>query len=254
MIILIFIIGSVFGSFLTVVGIRLPKKQPFIYGRSCCMTCEQALKPYDLIPMISYISCRGSCRYCKHPISPLYFVMELVMGLMWTLVYIHIGLQIELLMALLIVSMLHIVVISDLFYMVIPNQVLLFFFPLFIFFMSISPQYTFKQSFFGLLVGFGLLYAVYILSRGGLGGGDVKLFAVLGLVLGVHLTLLTLFLACVLGTIVGGTLIFMGKITRREPIPFGPFIAIAAIIAYLYGEEIIHVYPFFGSAVKVILL
>lgn len=252
--ILFFIVGSVVGSFLTVVGIRLPKSEPFVYARSRCETCDQVLKPFDLIPILSYISCKGSCRYCHQTISPLYVVMELTTGLMWTLMYLHVGTHVELIVALLMVSMLHIVVVSDVYYMVIPNQVLLFFFPLFIFLLLISPQDTIQESLFGSLVGFGLLYAVYMLSRGGLGGGDVKLFAVLGFILGVQLTLLTLFLACVFGTVVGGALILMQKHSRREPIPFGPFIAVAAIIAFLYGEKIIHVYPFIGSIVSDIYL
>ncbi len=164
------------------------------------------------------------------------------MGLLWASMYVYIGLQLELVTAILFLCMLHIVVVSDLWYMIIPNQVLLFFTPLFLILTFISPDDTLKESLLGALVAFGLLYLIYVLSHGGLGGGDVKLFAVLGLVLGIHLILLTLFIACVLGSMVGGTLIFIRKIRRTEPIPFGPFIAVAAVIAYVYGEQIIYVY------------
>lgn len=242
MAVLFFIFGTVFGSFLTVIGIRLPVNESFICGRSSCPTCKQTLSPVDLVPIISYIQCKGVCKYCHEPISNMYIRMELVAGITWVWAYVHIGIQFELLIALMFISMLHMIVVSDLLYMIIPNIILLSFFPLFLILRGIFPLHSIYEPLLGAIVGFAIVFLIYYFSRGGMGAGDVKLFAVIGTVLGVKNVLLTLLLACILGTIIGGALLYLQVIGRKQPIPFGPFIAVAAFVSYLYGDALLVMY------------
>ncbi|MUV39327.1 Type 4 prepilin-like protein leader peptide-processing enzyme [Lentibacillus sp. JNUCC-1] len=129
---LFFVLGLIFGSFFNVVGLRVPEGRSFVNGRSACPNCNNTLGGKELIPVVSYIFQRGKCRHCKTKISLLYPVVELATGFLFAYSAYMIGLQFELITALLLVSMLMIILVSDLIYMIIPNKVLLFFFPLMI--------------------------------------------------------------------------------------------------------------------------
>ncbi|NAP01682.1 prepilin peptidase, partial [Halomonas sp. MG34] len=129
MILLFFALGLLFGSFFNVVGLRVPKKIPFANDRSRCPNCDHQLAWYDNIPLLSFALQRGKCRYCRKPISTIYPVVEALTGVLFALSYIQIGLDKEIVTALLLVSLLMIILVSDLAYMLIPNKVLLFFLP-----------------------------------------------------------------------------------------------------------------------------
>src|SRR5699024_1142065 len=131
-IITLFIFGTVFGSFFNVVGIRVPKKIPFHNDRSYCPKCKHQLRFYELIPVLSYVIQGGKCRSCQANISFMYPFVEFTTGLLFAYAYFHIGFQLELIVALLFISLLMIIFVSDMYYMLIPDKVLLFFLPLFI--------------------------------------------------------------------------------------------------------------------------
>ncbi|HEY4624307.1 MAG TPA: A24 family peptidase, partial [Solibacillus sp.] len=135
-----------------------------------------------------------------------------------------------------------IITVSDINYMLIPDKVLLFFLPLLIIGRIISPLTPWWDGVLGAVIGFLILWFIAIVSKGGMGGGDIKLFFLLGLVLGTMNTLLTLFFAALLGLVFGGVLLIMRKQGRKTPIPFGPAIVIAALVVYFYGIEIIAAY------------
>lgn len=239
---LFFLYGLIIGSFLNVVGLRVPKKLSIIKRPSSCPDCETVLSCKDLVPLLSYCWFRGSCRHCQHKIHPMYPMMECLTGLLFAFSYWKIGFQPELLIALFFISMFVIITVSDLRYMVIPNKVLWPFGVLFVVLRMVYPLTTFADALVGAIFGFLVLLVVSILTHGGIGGGDLKLFFVIGLVLGTTLTLLALFISSLIGLIISVFIIQVKKLNRKTPIPFGPSIAIASLIAYYFGPMIVERY------------
>jgi len=168
--------------------------------------------------------------------------MEFVTAFLFTLAYLELGLNPELIIALLFTSLLIIITVSDIAYMLIPNKILLVFGVLLVVGRMFIQSDPWWDSIVGAFGGFLILLLVAILSKGGIGGGDIKLFFIIGVVLGIYSTLLALFLASVIGLIVGVVLLNYRKQGRKTPIPFGPSIALASIITYFYGEQILEWY------------
>lgn len=237
-----FIFGLVFGSFYNVVGLRVPKKESIAFPGSHCTYCNHAIAWYDNIPVFSYLFLKGECRNCQVRISWIYPVMEAVTGLLFAFSYYYFGFSMELIAALLLASLLVIITVSDLAYMIIPNRILLVFLVSFIIYRLVAPLTPWWDSILASLVGFGILYLLGVISKGGMGGGDMKLFFVLGVLLGTKATLLTLFLAALLGSVFGLSQMMIGKFKKRTPIPFGPFIAIAAMFSFCFSEQLINWY------------
>ena len=239
---LFFIYGIVFGSFFNVVGLRVPKKESIISPPSHCTACDRKLGVIDLIPVFSYLFLRGKCRGCGAKISPIYPFIEIVTGGLFMLAYGMLGFSAELVVALIFISLLVIITVSDIAYMLIPDKVLLPFAIVLVVMRMVSPLTPWWDSLLGAVIGFGVLLLIGVVSKGGMGGGDIKLFFVIGLVLGTLQTLLTLFLAAVIGTVVGIVILKRKGQGRKTPIPFGPSIAVAAIIAYFWGAGIVEWY------------
>lgn len=240
--ILFFVLGLLFGSFYNVVALRVPKKESIVTPPSHCTNCQRRLTVVDLFPVFSYIFLKGKCRTCGVKISPIYMVSELLTGLLFAFSYWELGFSTELVVALLFISLLIIINVSDIAYMLIPDKILLFFLPLLIVGRIFSPLSPWWDSIVGALVGFAILYLIAVVSKGGMGGGDVKLFFLIGIVLGTVNSLLTLFIASVIGMIVGIIVLKVRGQGRKTPVPFGPSIAIAAVIVYFYGETLIKWY------------
>lgn len=233
-----FIIGLVFGSFFNVVGIRTADGVSIAAPRSHCPRCKHRLTALELIPVVSYLLQNGRCKNCQSPISIRYPIFELLTASLFTISPMVAGWSKELLVALLLVSLVMIVTISDTYKMLIPNRVLLFFFPVMIIVRIFIPTIPWWDAYAGAVLGFALLLLIAVASKGGMGGGDIKLFAVLGLFLGIKGTILTLVLAAILGMLYGLILLAYKKINRKEPIPFGPFIGVAALISYVYSDSL----------------
>jgi len=239
---LFFIYGLVFGSFFNVVGLRIPKGKSIVRPPSHCTVCDRNLTVKDLVPVFSYVFLKGKCRGCGTKIHWVYPVMELVTGLLFAFAYYQLGFTLELVVAVLFVSLLVIITVSDIAYMLIPDKILLFFLIPLIVLRVFEPLSPWWDSIIGAVVGFGVLFLIAVVSKGGMGGGDIKLFFVIGLVLGWIPTLLTLFIASIIGTVIGIISLRLTKKGRKTPIPFGPSIAIAAMIAYFYGDTIVDWY------------
>jgi leader peptidase (prepilin peptidase) / N-methyltransferase len=135
-----------------------------------------------------------------------------------------------------------IILVSDLAYMLIPNKVLLFFLPFLVIMRFLEPLEPWWSSLVGAIAGVVIIALVIMISRGGMGAGDMKLFGVLGIVLGLQGTLLAFFLSCIIGAIVGLLLIVLKVIDRKQPVPFGPYIVLASLITYFYGDGLIDWY------------
>lgn len=237
-----FLFGLVFGSFYNVVGLRVPKGESVVFPPSHCTVCERRLTPVDLIPVLSYLVLKGRCRKCHTRISPMYPFMECITGLLFVHSYVMFGFSKELIVALFFASLLVIITVSDVAYMLIPNKIVYPAFFIFIGLRWMSPLEPWWYAFIGSAIGFGLLFFIAIVSKGGIGGGDIKLYAVLGLVLGIWNTLLSLFLASFIAIIYGVVILMKRKRKRRVPIPFGPAISLGSWLAYLYGDAIIQWY------------
>ncbi|NOZ24792.1 MAG: prepilin peptidase [Nitrospirae bacterium] len=242
--------GLVIGSFLNVCIYRMPRRQSVVRPASRCPSCGNALKPWDNVPVLSFLLLRGRCRYCSARISFRYPVVELLNGLGYLLVLWRFGIGLDAVVYMIYFSTLIVITFIDLDFQIIPDAITL---PgaaaalvLGVFVVSdpfdrasvLGPV----QSVAGFLLGGGLFYAVAVLSRGGMGGGDIKMMAMVGALTGWKGVLLTTFLGSLTGSIVGiGLMLFKGK-GRKTRIPFGPFLALGSAVSVLWGQELLKLY------------
>lgn len=242
-----FILGMVIGSFLNVCIYRIPRNESIVYPPSHCTYCGTPLKWYDLIPLLSYFSLRGKCRYCGGAISPQYPFIELLNGIIYLLLFYYFGLHLNFVFYSIILSILIVISMIDCHTQIIPDGMVLSILILTIIY-KVIILYIYKapinilDSIFGLLTGFLLFFLIAIVSKGNMGGGDIKLISVLGFILGLKKTLLHIFLSFIIGAIYSIYLLLRGKKGRKDAIPFGPFINIAFLIAILFGNNIINWY------------
>ncbi|MBV7505991.1 prepilin peptidase [Bacillus sp. sid0103] len=241
-IVILFIYGLLLGSFFNVVGLRVPLKKSIVTPRSACPTCGHQLTPFELIPVLSYMLQKGKCRGCQSRISPIYPIFELLTGAMFAAAPYFVGWSGELVVSLTLISMFMIIIVSDIHYMIIPDKILIWFAGIFLLERIIMPLDPWWNCILGAVTGFILLLIIAIVSKGGMGFGDVKLYALLGFVLGFKLVLLSFFLSTLFGAVIGGLALLFRIVKKREPIPFGPFIATGTLTAYFWGSELIDLY------------
>ena len=241
--IVIFLLGLLLGSFYNVVGLRVPKGESIVAPRSHCPSCKRTLTAFELIPVVSYVLQKGKCRACSARISFVYPFVELSTAILFTLAPLFVGWSAEIVVSWTLISLFVIIFVSDVHYMVIPNRILLFFAPLLLIErITLAPLTPWWDSLLGSFVGFMMLFLIALVSKGGMGGGDIKLFAVIGLALGVKLTVLAFFLSTFVGTMFGLIGMAIGHVKRGEPMPFGPAIVVGTLIAYFFGEAMIDMY------------
>ncbi|MCA0171694.1 prepilin peptidase [Bacillus sp. RAR_GA_16] len=241
----LFLIGLALGSFFNVVGLRVPIKQSIVTPRSSCPTCERELSSFELIPVFSYLFQRGKCKGCSSSISPIYAWIEIVTAILFTTAPFLIGWSKELVISYGLISLLVIIFVSDTVYMLIPDRILLFFAVYFVLGRMMVPMDPWYSPLIGVIGGFLLLLVIAVISNGGMGGGDIKLFALLGLVFGYQELIIVFFFSTLFGTIVGVSGVLVGKVKRKQPIPFGPYVGLAALITYFYGAQLIQWYDSF---------
>ncbi|MDM5318230.1 A24 family peptidase [Fictibacillus sp. b24] len=232
-----FILGAVLASFGGVIGYRLPKGMKVIgMERSQCDHCERQLHWYELFPIVSFLAARGKCKACQKRIPLLYTMVEVGTGALYSFSYIKYGFSVELLLACSLVLLCAIITVSDLLYFIISDKVLIVFFVWFLALQVIFEYRGWVDAVAGSLLGFLFLLLLAILSKGGMGGGDIKLMGVLGLVLGFQGGFYTLMIASVIGLIIGVIGLIMKKYTRKTAIPFGPYLALGALITFYFNE------------------
>ena len=247
MTLLIFIYGLIIGSFLNVLIYRIPKGENIAWPGSHCPACSHSLKWYDNIPLFSYITLKGRCRYCNIEISMQYPLVEFINASIYIIMYIKFGLSADFVFFSLISSILVAIVFIDLKDMIIPDSLVLSILVLSVihkiinYFMYNIPL-NLKGSFLGLFLAGGLFLAIVLLSGGGMGGGDVTLIGSLGFVLGVKYIFLNIFLSFISGAIISVFLLVSKIKTRKDPIPFGPFIVLGFFMTILWGQDIINWY------------
>ena len=244
--IIIFVIGLVIGSFSNVCIYRIPRSESIIRPGSHCPQCSKPIPFYDNIPVISYILLKGKCRYCGQPIPLQYPIVELATGLFYLALYLFYGLQLIAIVYMILCTLLIIISFIDLKERIIPDVLSLPFivigFILRFFLKSLSPV----DSLLGILAGGGSLLIIaiagtYLFKKEAMGGGDIKLAAMIGAFLGWQLTLLSLFLGFFLGSIIGVIVLIINK-GKSDIVPFGPFIALGTMLSIFWGQAIIHWY------------
>ena len=266
--ILAFLFGLIIGSFLNVCILRIPSGKSIVMPASACPKCGDPIRPYDNIPVLSYLILRGKCRKCKTPISPMYPLVEFLTGLLFLACYAVFGLTIEALKWAIFSAVMIVLVFTDLRERLLPDVVnytglalglaLSFFtkptdgsalwlanhifeFP------PPAPVLSFADALIGTALGSGLLWLVseaYFRLRGreGMGLGDVKMMLMAGAFLGVKRTLLTILVGSVLGSVLGLAVILARRQDADYELPFGTFLGMAALLVVFFGTPVVNWY------------
>jgi len=246
-IVLIFILGLIVGSFSNVCIYRIPRNESIVYPASHCTKCNTTIKPIDNIPLLSYILLKGRCRNCKSKISIQYPVVEFLNGLIYLIIYLIYGLSVQTLIYIILSSALIIIAFIDLNEQIVPDVISLPGIVLGLILSFFVSYISFVDSALGVFVGGGIILVIgmggsVIFKKEAMGGGDVKLAAMIGAFLGWRYIIISLFLGFFLGALAGIILILSKIKSREDVIPFGPFIVLGSLITLLWGEKIISWY------------
>jgi leader peptidase (prepilin peptidase)/N-methyltransferase len=241
------IFGAIVGSFLNVCIIRLPKEESIIIPGSHCPQCNHPIKFYDNIPLISYLLLGGKCRYCQRSISAQYPLVEGTTAISSLLLFLKYGLSLSYFFYFSFVAALIIITVIDLYHQIIPDVISIPGIGVGLLGALIIPHITFFNSLLGILLGGGSLFVVatfyqWLFKREGMGGGDVKLLAMIGAFLGWDAVILTILLSSLIGSITGIIIMVLKGKDFKYAIPFGPFLSLGAVIALFYKNEIISWY------------
>ena len=256
---IVFIFGAIVGSFLNVCILRIPEGESVVHPPSQCPNCKTPIAFYDNLPLLSYLFLRGRCRACHEGISPRYFVVELMTASLTAALFYKFGLGPAFFFSFIFVAALIAISFIDLDAMIIPDVISLPGIVLRLM-VSVAGLYLFDEpvgiipsplsSLIGLLAGGGFLWAVgwiyeMFTKVEGMGGGDIKLFAMIGAFLGWQSLLGTLLFASLGGSVIGLTVMLVKGVGRRHPIPFGPFLCLGALLYLFFGKELaaFYLYP-----------
>ena len=255
--------GAVVGSFLNVVIHRLPAGESIVFPGSRCPRCGAPIRPLDNIPLIGWLALGGRCRDCREPIDPRYPLVELANALLWAALALRFGPGFQLFAFAVLCSALLAITLIDVDHWIIPDAITLpgiaaglaasFFLPPRGGMLAPFLQHRlgldrlpgflaslgFWDSLAALLLGGGLFYIVAVVSRGGMGGGDIKLTAMMGAFLGMRDLGVAIFIGLLAGSAVGIGLMIAGRKTRKDAIPFGPFLALGGICAVFWGRSLV---------------
>ncbi|MDQ0817878.1 leader peptidase (prepilin peptidase)/N-methyltransferase [Bacillus pumilus] len=235
--IFLFIAGITMGSFFHLVGERLPVKRSILFPRSHCTVCKQPLSLYEVIPIVSYAFLRGACKHCGTRLSRLYPMVELLSGGLFLFIYRIAGFSFEGLFLVILCSLFVIAVVSDLLYMRVPNELFLFFFPLFVIYRTLEPLLIWWEGAASLIFCILLFSSLDYFKPNSVGGADMKLFSLLAFCFGFKPFLLMLFLSCIAGMVYAKVFSFQ----LDEPFPFVPAIAFSFWL-YLFGAPVLFLF------------
>lgn len=234
------IMGLLIGSFLNVCIYRIPINKSIAYGRSYCTNCKNTIKPYDLVPVLSYLILGGKCRFCKEKISMRYPSIELLTGILYGIVFFRFGYTTQTIIMCALASILIVASMIDFDIMEIPNRLNILIIVLGI--VSIATQtLSINERIIGFFIVSVPTLLIAILTKGGIGGGDIKLLASAGLLLGYKNILVATFIGVMIGGIVGMIKLIKYK-QRKQEMPLGPYLSIGIMIAALYGDFIASYY------------
>ncbi len=246
-IIIIVLIGMAWGSFLNVVIYRLPREMSLLRPPSTCPDCEKRIKPYDNIPLLSYILLRGKCRYCQAKIPFSYFLVEFLTPLSFLLLFSQYSLSPFFFASCVFASAFIALAVIDFYHQILPDEITLPCLLLAIVYSLFRSDFNLMESLVGAVAGAGVLlfvYGAYYLLRKqeGLGMGDVTMMLMIGAYLGWLQAFFTLILASFAGAVVGILFIIFKRKNLQYSLPFGTFLAPAAFVPLLWGDQIIQAY------------
>lgn len=256
---LFFLVGVAVGSFLNVVADRLSAGQSIISPPSHCPVCQRRIASRDLIPVFSYLWLKGRCRYCGATIPVRSLIVELCTGILFAFLYWHYGIGWELAIVIVYCCLFIILIVMDLEQGILPNKIVYPGMVIALIVTGLGSILGFEPSFtagaiprlfklwivnaaIGGAAGFIIFFVIALVFRGGMGWGDVKLGAFIGLVAGFPLIFVAIFLAVVSGGLVAMILLLSKTKRRKEAIPFGPFLALAAMATLFWGNDLLHWY------------
>ena len=241
----LFMFGASIGSFLNVCIYRIPKGESIAFPRSFCPVCKTAIPFYLNIPIISFIALLGKCRSCNTYISIRYPIVELITALFAVATFIKFGFTIQALFWFAFICLLVVISFIDIDLQIIPDILSIPGIFIFAFAPMVVPEVTIKDTTLGIIIGGGSLYLVaviyYLIRKDeGMGGGDIKLLAMIGAATGWRGVLFTIFISSLMGTLFGISIMMITqKADSKLKIPFGPYLAAAAILYIFYGEQLI---------------
>jgi len=242
-----FVIGLCIGSFLNVCIYRIPAELSIVRPASACPGCGMPIRWYDNIPVISYLLLRGRCRTCNNSISPRYPMVELLCGLFALAVTLRFGWHLQSLIYFLFIAALLVITFIDIDHRIIPDVISLPGIPIGFAASFLLPQVTWQASLLGIIIGGGCLYAVawgyrLVTGKDGMGGGDIKLLAMIGAFIGWQGVLFTIMASSFAGTVVGLIMMIQQRKGMKLAVPFGPFLAVGAILYLFWGPRLIQWY------------
>lgn len=247
--IFITVLGAALGSFLNVLIYRLPEETSIIFPASRCPHCRKAIRFYDNIPVISYILLKGRCRECHEKISFRYPLVELITAVISLLLFWKFGLTFQYLFSFIFVCALMVITFIDLDHQIIPDVITLPGIPIFFLAAVFAMNLRFLDAFLGFLIGGGCLYGIafvyeLVTKREGMGGGDIKLLAMIGAFLGWQSLLFVLLVSSLLGAVVGISVMMVKGQDMKYAVPFGPFLSFAAVAYIFFGDYAIRLFLF----------
>lgn len=245
--IVFFIFGTLFGSFANVIILRLPKNLSIVTPRSHCYSCQNPLKWFDNIPVFAWFFLRGKCRQCQAPFSFRYPFVEILMGLSFSAAFYFLGWSWFLLEIILFLFALIVASFIDIDHFILPDTITLSGIVIGLLGALLNPERSFLDAFLGCFLGGGFLWAVayfYFVFRKeeGMGGGDIKLLAWMGAVLGWKAIPFIILSSSVVGALIGGFLAIRSTKGMKTVIPFGPYLAFGAVLYLFAGEELSNIY------------
>lgn len=239
-----FLFGAVVGSFLNVCIHRLPKEESVVVPRSRCTACQNPIRAWDNIPLVSFILLQGRCRACGHPISWRYPLVEALTALLFVLTVSRYGVTLKSAFLLTFLSGLVVVSFIDLDHQIIPNVITLPGIPLGLIGGLLVGEPPLIDRLLGTLAGAGFLYLMLfyggvLYGQEAMGEGDLNLIALVGAFLGWKAVVVTILVACFVGSAVGLGLMAVRRLGRRQHIPFGPFLSLGAVVGLFWGERLV---------------
>jgi len=248
----VFVFGAAIGSFLNVCIYRLPEQQSIAKPLSQCPHCHHPIRFYDNIPLISYLILKGKCRDCGEKISWRYPLVELITAILALLLFAKFYLTLNFLVFFIFTAVLIVITFIDLDHQIIPDLLTLPGIPIFFLLAVFVVGVPWMEAAIGLLIGGGVLFAIalgyeVITKREGMGGGDIKLLAMIGGFLGWKSLIFVLLFSSLLGAVIGIALVLIKKEDMKYAVPFGPFLSAAAVAYLFWGDAFMQFLIFGGS-------
>ena len=239
------VFGAMIGSFLNVCIWRIPEGMSIVFPSSHCPKCGQSIRPWDNIPILSWLFLHGRCRDCGEPISPRYPLVEILTALVSLAVFWLYGPSLQYLAGFLFAAVLIVITFIDFDHQIIPDVISLPGIPVFFLLGWLVMGVPLWESLIGILAGGGFLYLIAVgyellTKREGMGGGDIKLLAMIGAFLGWKSLFFVVFMSSILGAAIGVVLILIKGKDMKYAVPFGPFLSIAAVMYLFVGWELTH--------------